>query len=152
MATPRVAGLSSGRGAPTPTGSIYLILSYLILSDTYREDREKRELSWENVRREHLQFGQYKKYTFLPDESCEGCQPTDTGFRHFCPFSISSNIFTPVRMLNMPAASFIAKIEREVHSISAGVYAGLNDIFNDVNNEYHDEIFKEIVVDEFLFR
>ena len=52
----------------------------------------------------------------------------------------------------MPAASFIAKIEREVHSISAGVYAGLNDIFNDVNNEYHDEIFKEIVVDEFLFR
>ena len=46
---------------------------------TYREDREKKELNWTESQ-EYLSFGQYKHYTFLPDESCEGCNYTDEGW------------------------------------------------------------------------
>ena len=45
---------------------------------TYREDREKKELNWTD-NKEYLAFGQYKSYTFLPEESCEGCISTDEG-------------------------------------------------------------------------
>ena len=48
----------------------------------------------------------------------------------------------------MPAASFIAKMERDVHSFSAGVYDKLNDLFN----EGKDELFKSVVVEDFLFK
>ena len=48
----------------------------------------------------------------------------------------------------MPAASFIAKVEREVHSISASVYDELNTFFN----EGKDELFKSVVVEDFLFK
>jgi len=96
---------------------------------TFREDREKKELNWTDSM-EYLAFGQYKSYTFLPDESCDGCKSTDE-----------------VRILNMPAASFIAKVEREVHSVSAGVYDELNTFFN----EGKDELFKSVVVEDFLF-
>ena len=44
---------------------------------TFREDREKKELNWTDSN--HLAFGQYKSYTFLPDESCDGCKSTDKG-------------------------------------------------------------------------
>ena len=45
---------------------------------TFREDREKKELNWTDSM-EYLAFGQYKSYTFLPDESCDGCNSTDEG-------------------------------------------------------------------------
>lgn len=45
---------------------------------TFREDREKKELNWTDSK-EYLAFGQYKSYTFLPDESCDGCKSTDEG-------------------------------------------------------------------------
>ena len=45
---------------------------------TFREDREKKELNWTDSM-EYLAFGQYKSYTFLPDESCDGCKSTDKG-------------------------------------------------------------------------
>ena len=48
---------------------------------TYREDREKKELNWTDSK-EYLAFGQYKSYTFLPNESCEGCSPTDEGLSY----------------------------------------------------------------------
>ena len=48
----------------------------------------------------------------------------------------------------MPAASFIAKMERDVHSFSAGVYDKLNTLFN----EGKDDLFKSVVVEDFLFK
>ena len=48
----------------------------------------------------------------------------------------------------MPAASFIAKMERDVHSFSAAVYDKLNTLFN----EGKDELFKNVVVEDFLFK
>ena len=48
----------------------------------------------------------------------------------------------------MPAASFIAKVEREVHTIAASVYDKLNTFFN----EGQDELFKNVVVEDFLFK
>ena len=52
----------------------------------------------------------------------------------------------------MPAASFIAKVEREVHTISAAAYQKLNDLFNQGSEKGGDDLFKKVVVDEFLFR
>ena len=47
---------------------------------TYREDRAKRDLNWtDDVNKEHLAFGQYKSYTFLPSESCTNCTEEDKG-------------------------------------------------------------------------
>ena len=48
----------------------------------------------------------------------------------------------------MPAASFIAKLEREVHTIAASVYDKLNILFK----EGKDELFKKVVVEDFLFK
>lgn len=47
---------------------------------TYREDRIKQDLNWtDELSKGHLAFGQYKSYTFLPSESCEGCSEEDKG-------------------------------------------------------------------------
>ena len=118
---------------------------------TYREDRIKKDLDWtgsDNVTKEYLAFGQYKSYTFLPSESCSGCSEEDKGiFLRFLNHSIN---FKSVRIINMPAASFIAKVERakETEVASGGLFPRLNEFFN----EGRDELFKEVVVADFLFR
>jgi len=45
---------------------------------TYREDMVKKDIKWSNTS-QFLEFGQYKTYTFLPQESCEGCTEDDQG-------------------------------------------------------------------------
>ena len=66
--------------------------------------------------------------------------------------SLNHSFTSSVRMINMPAASFIAKVEREVHTISAAAYQKLNDLFNQGSEKGGDDLFKKVVVDEFLFR
>jgi len=101
---------------------------------TFMENREKSNLSWSEDMK-YLNFGQYKFYTFLPEESCDGCTEEDE-----------------VRILNMPAASGIAKILNTVPSFAPYIFQAMNELFNDPDNEYHDELFKKVVVADFLFR
>jgi len=102
---------------------------------TYREDMLKKDLNWtsdgDEDEEQFLQFGQYKTYTFLPDESCDGCTEDDQ-----------------VRILNMPLAGLIAT----VHAM--GGYVGLGGL-NTIGgwlNDGTDELFHLIKVGDFLFR
>jgi len=60
---------------------------------TYREDMIKKDLNWTDGE-QFLEFGQYKTYEFLAEESCSTCNTTDQ-----------------VRILNMALAGFIATLE-----------------------------------------
>jgi len=102
----------------------------------FKEMREKKELNWTS-NKEFLNFGQYKYYVFSPEDSCDGCTENDK-----------------VRILNMPAASFIAKAAREFATVAGGVFPHLNDLFNKENEfaDNGDELFREFVVADFLFR
>ncbi len=53
-----------------------------------------------------------------------------------------------VRILNMPAASFIAKLSTMSKYLAPGILAVVNEFFNGGG----DELFKKVVVDNFLFR
>merc|ERR1711892_1231790 len=98
---------------------------------TYREDMVKKDIKWSNNTSQFLEFGQYKTYTFLPEESCEGCTEDDQ-----------------VRILNMPLAGLIAKF------VDLGGMSGVGGI-NAVETMLKagtDEIFPLTTVGDFLFR
>ena len=119
----------------------------------FKEIREKKELNWTS-NQEYLNFGQYKYYVFSPEESCADCTENDKGAYFFeRGFEINSMTFS-VRILNMPAVSFIAKAVREFGTVAGGVFSHLNDLFNKEGEFVNggDELFREFVVADFLFR
>ena len=61
---------------------------------------------------------------------------------------VYNHYYFSVRILNMPAASLIAKLSDMSHYLSEPILAILNTFFK--NDE--DQLFKKIVVEEFLFR
>jgi len=102
---------------------------------TYREDMIKKDLNWTEGGDQFLEFGQYKTYTFLPEESCTGCYPCDQ-----------------VRILNMPLAGLIATV---YNMIPEG--ATIPGIMLDQINKWLegpdaiDELFALTTVQKFLF-
>jgi hypothetical protein len=102
---------------------------------TYREDMIKKDLNWTSDggedEKQFLQFGQYKTYTFLPEESCDGCTEDDQ-----------------VRILNMPLAGLIATL----HNLGGTTeLVGLMHVNKWLEAET-DELFHLITVGDFLFR
>merc|ERR1711892_695972 len=95
----------------------------------YREERFKEDLHWNTS--QFLEFGQYKIYTFVPEESCDGCTEDDQ-----------------VRILNMPLAGLIAEFVGYGGTTALG---GINAV-ETMLKAGTDEIFPLTTVGDFLFR
>jgi len=68
----------------------------------FTEYREKKNLAWNGT--DSIKFGQYKKYTFLKELSCTGCEEDDH-----------------VNIINMPLLSLIGKLNRMGYSGGGGL-------------------------------
>jgi len=103
----------------------------------YREDMVKKDIKWSTGNEstedpaQFLEFGQYKKYTFLSEESCDGCTENDK-----------------VRTLNMAMAGLIAKAAELGGLTGMGILAGIQ---LQVIDKQLDTLFPETVVGDFLF-
>jgi len=103
---------------------------------TYREYMLKKYLNRTSGDAENLEFGQYKLYTFLPEESCTGCSADDQ-----------------VRILNMPLAGLIATVYNMIQD-GQGTIAGV--VLGKINEwlegpDAIDELFAMTTVQDFLF-
>jgi len=97
----------------------------------YQEDMLKKDIQWTNDLDQFIEFGQYKTYTFKPEESCNNCTEDDE-----------------VRILNMPLAGLMAKAVDYGGMTGKGIFSGIQ---KNVLDQEVDELFPLTKVGDFLF-